>query len=99
PHVAWQRRQPRPTTYDLRPTTYDLRPTTYDLRPTTCDLRPKTQLRSRMLSAANLTKEYQSGDHCLTVLRDVNFTIEQGEFVAIVGPSGSGKTTLLGLLA
>jgi putative ABC transport system ATP-binding protein len=52
-----------------------------------------------MLSASDLTKEYQSGDHRLTVLRDVNFSIEQGEFVAIVGPSGSGKTTLLGLLA
>lgn len=52
-----------------------------------------------MLSAANLTKEYQSGDHRLTVLRDVTFSIPQGEFVSIVGPSGSGKTTLLGLLA
>ena len=52
-----------------------------------------------MLSTSNLTKEYQSGTHRLTVLRDVNFTIDQGEFVAIVGPSGSGKTTLLGLLA
>ena len=52
-----------------------------------------------MLSAQNLTKEYQSGDHRLTVLRDVDFTIDQGDFVAIVGPSGSGKTTLLGLLA
>ncbi|MEP7345706.1 MAG: ABC transporter ATP-binding protein, partial [Gemmatimonadaceae bacterium] len=40
-----------------------------------------------------------SGTHRLTVLRDVNFTIPQGAFVAIVGPSGSGKTTLLGLLA
>jgi putative ABC transport system ATP-binding protein len=52
-----------------------------------------------MLAASGLTKEYQSGDHRLTVLRDVTFTIEQGSFVAIVGPSGSGKTTLLGLLA
>jgi putative ABC transport system ATP-binding protein len=52
-----------------------------------------------MLAAKGLTKEYQSGDHRLTVLRDVNFTVEQGTFVAIVGPSGSGKTTLLGLLA
>ena len=52
-----------------------------------------------MLTASNLTKEYQSGDHRLTVLRDVTFAIEQGDFVSIVGPSGSGKTTLLGLLA
>ena len=52
-----------------------------------------------MLSANGLTKEYQSGDHRLTVLRDVTFSIDQGDFVAIVGPSGSGKTTLLGLLA
>jgi putative ABC transport system ATP-binding protein len=52
-----------------------------------------------VLSASSLTKEYQSGDHRLTVLRDVTFSIEQGAFVAIVGPSGSGKTTLLGLLA
>jgi putative ABC transport system ATP-binding protein len=52
-----------------------------------------------MLVAKGLTKEYRSGDHRLTVLRDVSFSLAQGAFVAIVGPSGSGKTTLLGLLA
>ena len=52
-----------------------------------------------MLEARDLTKEYQSGDRRLSVLRDVSFTVPDGAFVAIVGPSGSGKTTLLGLLA
>ncbi len=61
---------------------------------------PRTApLSSSMLIAKELTKEYRSGDHQLTVLRDVSFSLPQGAFVAIVGPSGSGKTTLLGLLA
>jgi len=57
------------------------------------------QTRVLMLVARELTKEYRSGDHQLAVLRDVNFEIPTGSYVAIVGPSGSGKTTLLGLLA
>jgi putative ABC transport system ATP-binding protein len=52
-----------------------------------------------MLIAQQVTREYKSGDQTLAVLKDVSFTVQQGEFVAIVGPSGSGKTTLLGLLA
>jgi putative ABC transport system ATP-binding protein len=58
-----------------------------------------TSLINVMLVARHLTKQYRSGEHELTVLRDVNFSLPQGAFVAIVGPSGSGKTTLLGLLA
>ncbi len=52
-----------------------------------------------MLAARRLAKDYSSGTHTLTVLRDVSFHASAGSFVAIVGPSGSGKTTLLGLLA
>ena len=52
-----------------------------------------------MLIAREVTKEYMSGEQKIAVLRDVTFTIQQADFVAIVGPSGSGKTTLLGLLA
>src|SRR5437868_7383132 len=60
---------------------------------------PQTSFIIVMLVARHLTKQYRSGEHELTVLRDVNFSLPQGTFVAIVGPSGSGKTTLLGLLA
>ena len=52
-----------------------------------------------MLEARSLSKEYPSGDHRLTVLREVSFVVPDGARIAIVGPSGSGKTTLLGLLA
>jgi putative ABC transport system ATP-binding protein len=52
-----------------------------------------------MIIARNLSQTYRSGSEPLTVLRDVELSIAENEFVAIVGPSGSGKTTLLGLLA
>lgn len=53
----------------------------------------------QILEVNHLTKTYSSGSRELTVLSDINFTIEEGEIVSIVGPSGSGKTTLLGLCA
>jgi len=52
-----------------------------------------------MLVVDNLEKRYRSGENELSVLRNVNLHVEEGEFLAILGPSGSGKTTLLGLLA
>lgn len=52
-----------------------------------------------ILDIKNVSKIYQSGNHSLRVLKDINFSIAKGETVAITGPSGSGKTTLLGLCA
>lgn len=52
-----------------------------------------------ILTTESLTKTFKSGDHFLTVLDHVSFSIKKGISCAIVGPSGSGKTTLLGLCA
>lgn len=51
-----------------------------------------------MIEARNLKKEYRSGSVVTPVLEGVSFTINQGEFVAIVGISGSGKSTLLNII-
>jgi putative ABC transport system ATP-binding protein len=52
-----------------------------------------------LIIAKNLRQTYMSGGRPLTVLDEVDLSIEPESFIAIVGPSGSGKTTLLGLLA
>ena len=51
------------------------------------------------VTAAHLVKDYADGARQHTVLKDVSFTLEQGEIVALMGASGSGKSTLLHLLS
>ncbi len=51
-----------------------------------------------ILEATQVQKHYQLGQHTILALAGVDFTVEKGEFVAIMGPSGSGKSTLLHLL-
>ena len=52
-----------------------------------------------ILELIDLKKIHRTASHELTVLREVNFRLAEGDTCAIVGPSGSGKTTLLGLCA
>lgn len=52
----------------------------------------------KILEVRNLTKIYGQDDNQVIALKDVSFTVDKGEFIAIVGSSGSGKSTLLHLI-
>ncbi len=51
-----------------------------------------------ILRVENLTKKYGKGENEVIALNDVSFSVEKGEFIAVVGSSGSGKSTLLHLI-
>ena len=56
-------------------------------------------VKESILEVQNITKEVNSPEGMLTILKDVNLTINSGDVTSIVGPSGSGKTTLLAIMA
>ena len=51
-----------------------------------------------ILKLTDICKDYQQGKEPVRVLKNINLTVEQGEYLAIMGPSGSGKTTLMNLI-
>jgi len=53
---------------------------------------------NHLFEARNLGKDYQSGDSVVQAIRNMDFYIDDGEFVSIMGQSGSGKSTLLSIM-
>lgn len=51
-----------------------------------------------VIEAVNVNRKFQNGKETAHVLKDINLTVEEGEFISIMGPSGGGKSTLLYLL-
>lgn len=51
-----------------------------------------------ILRVENLSKIYGKGETAVKAIDDISFSVEKGEFVAIIGPSGSGKSTMLHIL-
>ena len=51
-----------------------------------------------LLKLTDICKDYQQGKEPVRVLKNVNLTVEEGEYLAIMGPSGSGKTTLMNII-
>lgn len=59
---------------------------------------PREEKYMEILKVEHLTKIYGRGDNEVRAVDDISFSVEKGEFVAIIGPSGSGKSTLLHIL-
>ena len=54
--------------------------------------------RSNMIAMKSINKGYMLGEERLPILKDISFSVDKGEYVAILGPSGSGKTTFMNIV-
>ena len=54
--------------------------------------------RQAIIQVKNVVKNFHVGDSEVTILKDISFEVQEGEFVSIVGPSGNGKSTLLNMI-
>lgn len=52
-----------------------------------------------VLKVQNVSKKYQADNGEVEALKDISFSINEGEFVSIIGPSGCGKSTILSIIA
>lgn len=52
-----------------------------------------------VLRLENVSKTYQAKNGEIDAIRNMNFTVNEGEFVGVIGPSGCGKSTLLSIIA
>jgi putative ABC transport system ATP-binding protein len=59
----------------------------------------KEALMKKMIDVQHLSKSFGTRNNKVTVLNDLNFSVEKGEFIGIMGPSGAGKTTLMNILS
>ena len=55
-------------------------------------------MENAMITMKNINKGYMLGEERLPILKNINFRVDKGEYVAILGPSGSGKTTLMNMI-
>lgn len=51
--------------------------------------------KKQLMQLSNIVKSYQNGDQVLKVLKGINLTVYEGEFLAIMGPSGSGDNAIM----
>ena len=52
-----------------------------------------------LLEIKDVNMNYHKSDGVTEALKDINFTVENGEFISIIGPSGCGKSTLLNIIS